>query len=117
PPHQGLLHPVLVGSAATGAGVRELMAGIASLLPSADGDATGEPSGRVFKVERGAAGEKVAYVRMFGGSVRTRQRLDLPGGHIGKVSGLQVFEGGQWVRAEEVGAGRIGRLHGLTAVR
>ncbi len=30
---QGLLHPVFAGSAATGAGVRELMAGIASLLP------------------------------------------------------------------------------------
>jgi ribosomal protection tetracycline resistance protein len=114
---RGLLHPVFVGSAVTGAGVPELMAGIASLLPTADTDAAGEPSGRVFKVERGAAGEKVAYVRMFGGSVRTRQRIDLPGGRIGKVSGLQVFEGGQWVRSDELGAGRIGRLHGLTAVR
>ena len=32
----------------------------------------------MFKVERGGAGEKVAYVRMFSGSVRARQRLDLP---------------------------------------
>ena len=114
---RALLYPVFAGSAATGAGVPELMAGIAALLPSAAPDTTGAPSGRVFKVERGAAGEKLAYVRMFGGAVRTRQRLDLPGGRVGKVSGLQVFEGGQWVRADEVASGRIGRLHGLTSVR
>jgi ribosomal protection tetracycline resistance protein len=112
-----VLHPVFAGSAATGAGVPELMAGIGTLLPATVPTSTGEPSGRVFKVERGAAGEKVAYVRMFSGSVRTRQRLDLPGGHVGKVAGVQVFEQGQWVRAEEIGAGRIGRLYGLTAVR
>jgi len=112
-----VLHPVFAGSAATGAGVAELMAGIANLLPTASADGSSDPSGRVFKVERGAAGEKVAYVRMFTGSVRTRQRLDLPGGRIGKVSGLQVFNGGQWVRADEVGPGRIGRLQGLTPVQ
>ncbi len=112
-----VLYPVFAGSAATGAGVPELMAGIRTLLPTAPSHPSAEPTGRVFKVERGAAGEKVAYVRMFGGSVRTRQRLDLPGGRIGKISGLQVFDGGRWVRADEVGPGRIGRLHGLTAVR
>ena len=112
-----VLHPVFAGSAATGAGVPELMAGIATFLPATAPGSTGEPSGRVFKVERGGAGEKVAYVRMFSGSVRTRQRLDLPAGRVGKVAGIQVFESGQWVRADEVGAGRIGRLHGLSAVR
>jgi len=112
-----VLYPVFAGSAATGAGVPELMAGIRTLLPTAPSHPSAEPTGRVFKVERGPAGEKVAYVRMFGGCVRTRQRLDLPGGRIGKVSGLQVFDGGRWVRADEVGPGRIGRLQGLTGVR
>jgi ribosomal protection tetracycline resistance protein len=113
----GVLHPVFAGSAATGAGVPELMAGIAAFLPGTVPVATGEPSGRVFKVERGSAGEKVAYVRMFSGSVVTRQRLCLPDGRHGKVAGIQVFEDGDWVRAGEVGAGRIGRLHGLAEVR
>jgi ribosomal protection tetracycline resistance protein len=112
-----VLYPVFAGSAATGAGVPELMAGIAGLLPATRSDSAGSASGRVFKVERGPAGEKVAYVRMFSGSVLTRQRLDLPDGRVGKVAGIQLFEHGQWVRAGEVGAGRIGRLHGLAAVR
>ena len=113
----GVLHPVFAGSAATGAGVPELMAGIGALLPATAPDPTGEPSGRVFKVERGAAGEKVAYVRMFTGSVGVRARLALPDGRLGKVSGVQLFEQGDWVRADTVAAGQIGRLHGLSAVR
>jgi ribosomal protection tetracycline resistance protein len=113
----GVLHPVFAGSAATGAGVPELMKGIADLLPATVPDPTGPPSGRVFKVERGTAGEKVAYVRMFTGSVGVRGRLDLHGGRIGKVSGVQLFENGTWVRAGVVAAGQIGRLHGLSEVR
>ncbi len=113
----GLLHPVYAGSAATGAGVAELMQGIADLLPIPTPPADAAPSGRVFKVERGAAGEKVAYVRVFTGSVGLRQRLELPVGRLGKVSGVQLFEAGHWVRASEAGAGQIARLHGLGAVR
>ena len=113
----GLLYPVFAGSAATGAGVPDLMAGIAVLLPATAPDPTGEPSGRVFKVERGAAGDKVAYVRMFTGSIGPRTRLGLPDGRSGTVSGVQLFEDGDWVRADTVAAGQIGRLHGVSAVR
>ena len=49
---------------------------ITELLPAAEGDADGPPSGTVFKIERGPAGEKVAYVRMFSGTpCATRDRL------------------------------------------
>jgi ribosomal protection tetracycline resistance protein len=113
----GVLHPVFAGSAVTGAGVPELMAGIGALLPATAPDPTGEPSGQVFKVERGAAGEKIAYVRMFTGSIGLRTRLALPDGRLGKVAGVQLFERGDWVRADALAAGQIGRLHGLSAVR
>ena len=69
------VHPVFSGSAITGAGVPALAAGIAELLPAAEGDAHGPVSGTVFKVERGPAGEQIAYVRMFTGTVRIRDRL------------------------------------------
>jgi ribosomal protection tetracycline resistance protein len=113
----GVLHPVFAGSAATGAGVPELMAGIAAFLPGTRPDRSGPPSGRVFKIERGRAGEKVAYVRMFSGSVGVRQRLALPGRRAGKIAAVEVFENGAWVRGDAVEAGRIGRLAGLVDVR
>jgi ribosomal protection tetracycline resistance protein len=119
----GELYPVFAGSAVTGAGVPELVTGIATFLPAAvpaaacGSDSGGPASGRVFKVDRGPAGEKVAYVRMFSGALRVRQRLGLPGDRSGKVAGIQVFRDGQWTRAPEVRAGQVARLLGLGAVR
>ena len=110
---QALVHPVLFGSAKTGAGVDALRAGIAELLPAADGDPGGPVSGTVFKVERGAAGEKIAYVRMFSGTLRTRARL----GEDRKVTAIDVFERGSAVRRAEVSAGGIAKLWGLGDVR
>ncbi|MGW6058966.1 GTP-binding protein, partial [Streptomyces sp. NPDC055189] len=116
---QALVHPVFFGSAATGAGIGELMAGIRELLPSEDGATrAGDPvSGTVFKVERGDAGEKVAYVRMFAGTVRTRDRLPFGGGREGKVTAVSVFDRGSAAPREGVSAGQIGKLWGLGDIR
>jgi ribosomal protection tetracycline resistance protein len=92
---RALVYPVFFGSAVTGAGVPELMAGLTELLPAGTGDASGPASGRIFKVERGPGGEKLAYVRMFSGTVRTRDRLRFSGGHEGKVTAIGVFERGR----------------------
>ncbi|MEU5577099.1 translation factor GTPase family protein [Streptomyces huasconensis] len=129
---RALVHPVYFGSAMTGTGVPELIDGIRALLPSAAGDAEGPVSGNVFKVERGSAGEKIAYVRVFSGTVRTRDRVAITGvtdgtdGVVGdradgrregKVTAVSVFDRGTDVRRAEVRAGRIGRLWGLGDVR
>ncbi|MER5886624.1 translation factor GTPase family protein [Streptomyces sp. NPDC001941] len=111
------VHPVLFGSAITGAGLAELGAGIEELLPAATGDPDGAVSGTVFKVERGPAGEKVAYVRLFSGTVATRDVVALRDGAEGKVTGLSVFEDGASVRRPSVEAGRIARVWGLGDVR
>jgi ribosomal protection tetracycline resistance protein len=55
---RGQVYPVFFGSALTGAGVGALMTGVAELLPAAGRNAAGPASGRVFKIERGPAGEK-----------------------------------------------------------
>lgn len=92
---QALVHPVFFGSAVTGAGVDELIAGIKELLPRAEADVDGPVSGSVFKVERGAAGEKIAYARMFSGTLRTRDRLPLGDGQEGRVTAISVFDRGR----------------------
>ena len=105
---RALVYPAFAGSAVTGAGVDELMHGIARLLPAATCDTDGQVSGSIFKIERGAAGEKVAYVRVFSGTVRTRDRLS-----DDKVTAISVFDDGAWVRRDAVSAGEIGKLWGL----
>ncbi|MER7400338.1 translation factor GTPase family protein [Streptomyces sp. NPDC000151] len=114
---RALVHPVFFGSAITGAGVAALTAGLKELLPTAAGAADGPVSGTVFKVERGPAGEKIAYVRMFSGTVRTRDRVALSGTEA-KVTAVGVFERGAVVRrCGMVAAGEIGVLWGLEDVR
>src|SRR5919204_3029583 len=106
------LHPVFFGSALTGAGVDALMPAIAELLPAEAGDADGPVSARVFKIERGPAGERIAYVRMFSGTLRIRDRVP-----FGTVTAISVFDEGASVRRASVSAGEIGKLWGLTEVQ
>jgi ribosomal protection tetracycline resistance protein len=114
---QALVHPVLFGSAITGAGVNSLMAAIAELLPAAARDADGPVSGTVFKIERGPAGNKIAYVRMFSGTVRTRDRLHFGGDAQEKVTAIRVFDRGSAVPRASVSAGEIGKLWGLGEIQ
>ena len=114
---RALLHPVFFGSAVTGAGLDSLIAGVAELLPAAESDVDGPASGTVFKVERGQAGEKIAYVRMFSGTVRARDRLRFRRDIEEKVTAIRVFENGSDVQSKSIAAGQIGKLWGLGEVR
>ncbi|RLL70252.1 GTP-binding protein [Streptomyces sp. Z26] len=139
----GLLHPVWFGSALSGEGTAELVAGIGTFLPPAGdrggaddtGDTDGGPRGTVFAVERGDGGEKTAYLRLFAGEVRERQRLTFrrrePGGAVGgftaRLTGLDVVAPPPPPGADPrtpgparppvLAAGGVGRLRGLAEVR
>ena len=123
-----LVHPVYFGSAITGAGVDALLRGLPRLLPPADGDASGPVSGRVFKVERGVAGDKIAYARMFSGTLAVRDRVPFGRSRGGlpsrsgevresKVTAISVFADGTAVRRDSVTAGQIARLSGLAEIQ
>jgi ribosomal protection tetracycline resistance protein len=121
----GAVHPVYFGSAMTGAGVGELVEGVRELLPAPDPAPDAGLRGTVFAVERtGQKREKAAYLRLFSGTLRDRQRLrfhrhDPAGGvveYTGRVSAVEV------VHAEHptdgpLTAGNIGVLRGLSGVR
>jgi ribosomal protection tetracycline resistance protein len=114
---QTLVHPVFFGSAITGSGVDQLIGGIRELLPTIEADAQASPAGTVFKVDRGPAGEKIAYLRLFSGTVRVRDRLELGSGETAKVTAISVFGDGATAGRESVAAGQIAKLWGLRAVR
>jgi len=115
--NRALVHPVFFGSAITGAGVDSLMSGIAELLPAADRDVDGPVSGSVFKIERGPAGEKIAYVRMFSGTLRTRDRVRFGQDGERKVTAISVFDHGSAFQRASVSAGEIGKLRGLGEIQ
>ena len=111
------VHPVFFGSAITGAGVEQLMSAIGELLPASQGDPDGPVAGTVFKIERGATGEKVAYVRMFSGTIHTRDRLHFGRELDDKVTAIAVFERGPAVQRQSVAAGQVGKLWGLGEIQ
>ncbi|MFI9559791.1 GTP-binding protein [Nonomuraea endophytica] len=112
-----LVHPVFFGSAITGAGVEELSDGIRELLPPAKGAPDAPLSGTVFKIERGPAGEKIAYARLFTGAVRVRDKLPFRTEQEGKVTAVAAFESGAAVPRQEARAGQIAKLWGLDDIR
>jgi ribosomal protection tetracycline resistance protein len=116
------VHPVFFGSAITGAGTAELAAGIAELLPAAAGDPRGPVSGSVFKIERGRTGERLAYARLFDGTLHVRDAIRYGSGPDGtagegRITGISVFDHGGTVSRPCVRAGQIARLQGLTGVQ
>ncbi|EHR52418.1 small GTP-binding protein domain protein [Saccharomonospora marina XMU15] len=114
---RALVHPVYFGSAVTGAGIAELLSGIKDFLPASEDDVSGPPAGTVFKVERGARGEKIAYVRMRSGLLRVRDRLRYRGCVEGKVTAIEPFGGAATRRRDGVAAGEIAKLWGLPGIR
>ncbi|QYN35766.1 TetM/TetW/TetO/TetS family tetracycline resistance ribosomal protection protein [Pseudonocardia sp. DSM 110487] len=114
----GRVQPLFAGSALSGAGIPALLDGIVRLLPPAPVVAAAGPRGTVFAVEREPSGQKLAYVRLFAGEVRPRQRVvirrrrqdggcdELPA----QVTSLRVVGRNG---TERLVAGDIGRLGGL----
>jgi ribosomal protection tetracycline resistance protein len=116
---RGLVHPVFPGSAVTGAGVDHLTAAITTLLPATDRKlAADDPlSASVFKVERGPAGEKIAYTRLFAGTLRPRDRVLVNARDSGKITAVSVFTGGGASDAAAVAAGQIAKVWGLPGIQ
>jgi ribosomal protection tetracycline resistance protein len=112
-----LVHPVFFGSAMTGAGVEALLAGVAELLPVADGDPEAPVSGRVFKIERTASGERVAYVRLFSGSLKPRTRVRVGDADDAKATAVNVFAPRSAPRRAIAAAGDMATVRGWPAVR
>ncbi|WP_457513285.1 GTP-binding protein [Streptomyces sp. TE33382] len=107
-------YPVFFGSAVTGTGVEALAEGIGELLPSRSLSADGPLDGTVFKIERGRAGEKIAYARLDGGTLTPYQ-------HVAYFrrgdSGMVLELAGRVRTVEGCAAGEIARITGLKDIR
>ena len=114
---QGRVHPVFFGSAVLGVGIDAVLAGVDELLSGGGGDPDAEVSGRVFKIERSASGERVAYVRLFAGTLRARKRVRVGGGDEAKPTSIKVFAPAGAPRRDVARAGEMAAVRGLGTVR
>jgi ribosomal protection tetracycline resistance protein len=116
---RALVHPVFFGSAWHGIGTDELLRGIDELLAGDEerSDPEGPVSGRVFKIERAPSAERVAFVRLFAGTLRPRQRVRVGGGDEAKPTSVQVFAPPGSPRRDTLHAGEMAAVRGLGAVR
>ena len=113
---EGSLYPVFCGAAAIGLGVEDLLDGICSYFPFAGDDCESDLSGVVFKIERTSKNEKKVYVRLFGGKISVRDKIQVPNKEIAeKVKKINRLENGGVVEAQRIEAGDIGILYGLTS--
>jgi len=121
----GNVVPFFFGSAITGVGVPELLAGIEEWLPTAEEAQAAPAAGTVFKIARRPSGEKIVHVRLFAGRLAVRQRVVLQRrdafGELQQVeeriTGIERFASGTATPADAVSAGNIAGLHGLRAAR
>jgi ribosomal protection tetracycline resistance protein len=115
------VHPVYFGSAMTGVGVPELIEGIRMWLPRATGSPDGELQARVFKVERAAAGQKVASARIVHGTLAARTPVAVQPvdgtQYQARPSGIEVYANGTRHPVDHAEAGQIVALRGLKDIR
>jgi ribosomal protection tetracycline resistance protein len=71
----------------------------------------------VFKIERTSSGERVAYARLFAGTLRPRQRVRVGGGEEAKATSIRVFAPAGAPRRDVLTPGEMATIHGLGAVR
>ena len=114
---KALVHPVFFGSAAGGSGIEALLSGIEDFLVGERGEPGAPVSGRVFKIERTSSGERVAYVRLFAGTLRARQKVRVGGGDEAKPTQVRVFAPAGAPRRDVLTAGEMATVRGLGSVR
>ena len=109
--------PCFFGAALRDDGVRELLDGVSRLITEKDWPT--EFAARVYRVSRGARGERLAWVKVTGGTLHAK--MQLAGSDRGvawqeKVNEVRLYQGASFETVAEVPAGRICAVTGLSHV-
>lgn len=109
------IFPCFFGTALRDEGVRELLDGMEQYLPEPPWDADGAFGARVFKISRDDAGNRLSWVRLTGGRLQVKEVLDTGGEEPEKVNQIRLYSGTKYEAVDQVCAGDVCALPGLTA--
>ncbi|MBP5254255.1 MAG: TetM/TetW/TetO/TetS family tetracycline resistance ribosomal protection protein [Lachnospiraceae bacterium] len=109
-----LLYPVFFGSGLKLTGVEAFLSGLVRFLPYPEYGA--DFSARAYKIMRDAAGERVTFLKVTGGTLRARDAVTVRG-VTEKVHEIRRYSGSRYTAVQEARAGDLCGVTGLTAVR
>ena len=109
---QRLVFPCWFGSGLKLEGIDEFLEGLARYVePPAYPAAF---SARVFKISHDAQGKRLTHLKVTGGTLRVRDAIAY-GGRQEKAAQLRIYTGGRFRAVDEVPAGGVCAVQGLTA--
>jgi ribosomal protection tetracycline resistance protein len=111
--------PIFFGSAIKGIGVPQLTEALETYFIPPYADSKAPLSAVVFKIERGARGEKIAYVRVYSGEMHIRSqveagRLQTDDTFTAKITAMQGFKNGTIIETTIASVGDIVKVLGLS---
>ncbi len=106
------IFPCYFGSALKLEGIRELLAGLEAYTEEKTYPA--EFGARVFKIARDEQGTRLTYLKVTGGSLRVKTMLEGRDWQE-KADQLRIYSGVRYTTAEEVAAGQICAVTGLSS--
>lgn len=114
---QRKVFPCFAGSALRMEGIEEFLDGVVALVQEKTW--LDEFAARVYRVSRGAHGERLAWVKVTGGVLRAKERLsgfDRGATWNEKVDQVRIYDADSFEIAREVPAGRVCAVTGLSQV-
>lgn len=114
---QRKVFPCFAGSALRMEGIEEFLDGVVALVQEKTWP--DEFAARVYRVSRGAHGERLAWVKVTGGVLRAKEQLsgfDRGATWNEKVDQVRIYDADSFEIAHEVPAGRVCAVTGLSQV-
>jgi ribosomal protection tetracycline resistance protein len=113
----GSIYPVLYGAALKGIGITELLDLLIDGSPAAIDYSEEDLSGIVFKVKNNKTMGKMAFVRLYGGKIESRDSVyNHTKDTSEKVTLMKKLSGSKEINCPEVKAGEIAWISGLSKV-
>ena len=109
---QRLVFPCWFGSGLKLEGIDEFLEGLARYVEPPAYPAVF--SARVFKISHDAQGKRLTHLKVIGGTLRVRDAISY-GGRQEKAAQLRIYTGGRFRPVDQVPAGGICAVQGLTA--
>lgn len=113
----GQAYPVVFTSAKEGMGIRQLAEAIVAYLPDASARSTKELFGIVFQVTHDPVMGKAAHIRLFGGSLTSRDLAPVAGQEPEKwekVTQIRRIQGGRFLDVGHMEGGEVAAVYGLS---